>query len=493
MNQIESTKQTQAPDISSYDVRGFEERLITRAVSEHFGVRVGYDSSRNISEHYYPYTSKGQTVGYKVRSLPKAFRVFGSLGTELFGQNVAQGNKMLVITEGELDAMAVAQAWLNLNQRIYPVVSLASASDMKAPIAQRDWLRSFQKVVLLLDNDEAGLKATEKLARIIGIDRVMIGTLKQKDASDALLADPSGTSIQRAIWDAKPYSPAGIKQGEELWEAYQQRLATVSVPYPDCMRGVNDKTKGMRMGEITLFTSGTGSGKSTLIKEIILSLLYSSEDKIGLVSLEESIGDTTEKLITMVARKKEPTEEEAREAFSKIISGDKLLMLDHQGSVSDQSLTDKIEELCLLGCRYIILDHLTIAVSEGAEGLEGNAATDKVMSDLLKICKQHNVWLGVISHLRKAAGGNQTFEEGKLASMDDIKGSGSIKQISFDIIAFARNLVAEDETERNTIRMRVLKSRYTGLTGDAGSAHYDINTTRLNYVDPTIMDFSVDV
>ena len=477
----------------SYDTRGFAERLITKEVAAHFGVRVGYDSERNISDHYYPYTSKGRCVGWKVRSLPKTFRVLGQLGDELFGQAVAQGSKVLVITEGELDAMAVAQAWKTQGKPIYPVVSLASASDMKAPIAQRDWLRSFGEVVLLLDSDEAGQKATEKLARIIGIDRVKIGTLKEKDASDALLSDPTGMSITRAIWDAQPYSPAGIVQGEDLWTAYQQRLATVSVPYPDCMRGINEKTKGMRMGEITLFTSGTGSGKSTLIKEIILNLLYQSEDKIGLVSLEESIGDTTEKLITMVCRKKEPTPDEARAAFDKIVSADKLLMLDHQGSVSDQSLTDKIEELCLLGCKYIILDHLTIAVSEGAEGLEGNAATDKVMSDLLKICKQHNVWLGVISHLRKAAGGSQTFEEGKLASMDDIKGSGSIKQISFDIIAFARNLVAEDETERNTIRMRVLKSRYTGYTGDAGSAHYDIDTTRLSYVDPAAMDFGVEL
>jgi twinkle protein len=135
--------------------------------------------------------------------------------------------------------------------------------------------------------------------------------------------------------------------------------------------------------------------------------------------------------------------------------------------------------MALMGCKYLVLDHITIAVSEGSDGLSGNEAIDKMMSDLLKICKKHNVWLGLISHLRKAPGGGTSFEEGKLASIDDIKGSGSIKQISFDIISFARNLVAEDEHERNTIRFRVLKSRFTGLTGDAGSAAYDVNTTRL--------------
>ena len=474
-----TTQFVQRTNVAELQSGPIPDRGISAEVAAHLGIRLEYDSERRISHHYYPYGPSS----WKVRALPKSFTVQGGLPNQFFGQDQAVGGKTLIITEGELDCAAVCQAHLNHYKRFYPVVSLASASDMKAPIAQRDWLKSFESVVLLLDSDEAGQSATEKLARIIGIDRVKIGTLPQKDASEALSADPTGKTILQAIWSALPYSPAGVVQGEELWSAYQDRLSTVSIPYPDCMRGINDKTKGMRMGEITLFTSGTGSGKSTLIKEIILHLLYTSDDKIGLVSLEESPGDTIEKLITMVARKKEPSEDEAREAFDKITGGDKFLLLDHQGSVSDSSLTDKIEELCLLGCKYIILDHLTIAVSEGAEGLDGNAATDKVMSDLLKVCKQHNVWLGVISHLRKTSSGGTAFEEGKLASMDDIKGSGSIKQISFDIIAFARNLVADDEQDRNTIHMRVLKSRYTGFTGDAGSAVYNTDTTRLHYVD----------
>ena len=38
------------------------------------------------------------------------------------------------------------------------------------------------------------------------------------------------------------------------------------------------------------------------------------------------------------------------------------------------------------------------------------------------------------------------------------------------------------EETRNTIEMKVLKSRYTGLTGPAGSVKYDYDTGRLNRV-----------
>jgi twinkle protein len=239
----------------------------------------------------------------------------------------------------------------------------------------------------------------------------------------------------------------------------------------------------MRHGEITLFTSGTGSGKSTVIKEIVLDLLKNTEGKIGLISLEESVGETAEKFIGMSLERPLTgatplTEEEMRLGFDTVFKDERLVLLDHQGSVSDASLVDKIEYMALMGCKYLVLDHITIAVSEGSNGLSGNEAVDKLMSDLLKLVKQHNVWLGLISHLRKSQG--KSFEEGLLPSIDDIKGSGSIKQISFDIIAFARNLVAEEDYERNTIKLRVLKSRFTGNTGDAGTAVYDPKTTRLS-------------
>jgi twinkle protein len=183
----------------------------------------------------------------------------------------------------------------------------------------------------------------------------------------------------------------------------------------------------------------------------------------------------------------EVSEEEKRKAFEKLFLDEKIKVLDHQGSVSDDTLMEKIETLCVMGCKYIILDHLTIAVSE-AEG-DQNSAVDKVMSDLLKMAKRHNVWIGLISHLRKTSTGGQAFEEGKMPSMDDIKGSGSVKQISFQIIAFARDMTATNELDRNRIKVRVLKNRFNGKTGDAGGAIYSPESMRLTYVD---VDFTAE-
>jgi twinkle protein len=420
-------------------------------------------------------------VAYKERKLPKSFVIHGDFkGIQLFGQANATGGKRIVICEGELDALAVAQAQYDKYQRFYPAVALPSASATSMILEQREWLRGFDEVVLMFDMDEPGQKAVQAAAKIIGYDKVKVASLPEKDPCDVLIKQGSA-ALMNCIFNAVTYSPSDVVKGEAVWEQFKLKQSVVSLAYPSCLNSLNDKLFGMRLGEIVLFTSGTGSGKSTVIKEIVLEILDKTQDMVGMVSLEESVGDTAEKFIGMQLKKDlksaDISEEEQYEAFKTVFGDERLVLLDHQGSVSDESLIDKIEHLALMGCKYIILDHITIAVSEGVKGKTGNEAVDSFMSDLLKITKKHNIWLGVVSHLRK---GEKPFEEGHMPSIDDIKGSGSIKQISFDIIAFCRNMVAEMEQVRNTIRLRVLKCRHTGRTGDCGSTSYDAKTGRLN-------------
>ena len=472
--------------IADYPSYPMGSRKISRDVVDHFNVRMSVDTDGKPEAHYYPYTKRGKITAYKIRKLPKMFSVAGDFGgVELFGQSTpGVGRKRVIITEGELDAMAVAQSmWENSGKIWGAVVSLPSATGLKNFLEQREWVNGYSEIVLCFDQDDAGQQAMEKAAKMFDAGKVKVTSLPEKDASEVLVKHGAKV-LDSCIYNAQTWSPAGIVTGEAVWDQFLARQNTESVPYPECLDGLNHKLKGIRHGEITLFTSGTGSGKSTVIKEIVLDLLAKTDHKVGLISLEESVGDTAEKFISMALRRNimEPPpvgEVDLRAGFEEVFKDERLVLLDHQGSVGDSSLIDKIEYMALMGCKYLVLDHITIAVSEGSEGLSGNEAIDKVMSDLLKIVKKHNVWLGLISHLRKASGGGTSFEEGKIASIDDIKGSGSIKQISFDIIAFSRNLVAEEEYERNTIQFRVLKSRYTGLTGNAGEATYDPQTTRL--------------
>lgn len=479
--------------ISDFQSRGFRERLIKKSTAEFYGVKVSYDTDGEIAAHYYPYDGG---KAYKCRSLPKEFTWVGK-SVSLFGREKFEGGgRRLIIVEGEIDAMVMQQVSYDKYQRYYPIVALSSASIVeKTLLASREWIRSFQEVVLCFDNDEAGDKATKIAVKIVGYDKAKIAKLPEKDP-DLVNQIHGGERLLQCIFNAEKFVPAGIIGKDALWDALKSYNDIPSVPYPPELEGINGKLKGMRTGEITLFVSGTGSGKSTILRAIMKHILTTTEDKIGIISLEESPAETARKLAGM-AISRNPSEEEIpleelKVGFDIIFGDDRVVLLDHQGSINDSRIVDQLEYMCLSGCKYLFIDHITILVSEGVENLTGLEAQDKMMNELLRLVKRHPVWIGLVSHLRKAAVGGKSFEEGKMATLDDIRGSGAIKQVSFDIVAFARNLVAETEAARNAIKMCVLKARYTGLTGMVRGAIYDRATGLLKALesDPDEEDFT---
>lgn len=494
--------------IDQLPFRGSRIRNIEKPVYEFYGVRSEIQANGEPGSRYYPWHVDGKHVSYKQKTLEKKYYMKGDTqsmnrkGAMLWGQHLfAGGGRTLVITEGEDDACAIQMAYSKkYNGKRFPVVSLFNTNNPALVINNLEWINSFEKVILWPDVDQHGKgeQVMDDMAKAIGPKAHIVDCKNYKDANDAWIGEGTEFVISK-VWNAQPFTPAGFIKGKELWERFKERKNVKALPYPDCLAGLNTKLKGMRKGEITLFVSGTGSGKSTTTKEVMLEIMAKSNEKLGIICLEEDVGETTQKFIEMklgkdVMDEDNPVPEEDQYAAYKELFGDEnVIVLDHQGSVGDESLIEKMRALCAMGVGYIVLDHITIAVSEGNEGLTGNEATDKMMSDLLKLVKAWPVWLGLISHLRKTGAGGNSFEEGHMASLDDIKGSGSIKQISFDIIAFARNMVHEDERERNTTRFRVLKARFTGKTGDAGAATYNHETRRMSRVAINSTESAVDM
>tara|TARA_R110002050_G_scaffold35821_2_gene89796 strand:+ start:763 stop:3366 length:2604 start_codon:yes stop_codon:yes gene_type:complete len=238
-----------------------------------------------------------------------------------------------------------------------------------------------------------------------------------------------------------------------------------------------------------IFVTGN-SGKTQVLREWKYHLLQNTDYNIMDISLEEDVGDTIGGLMAIHANKRitlpdvDISEEEERKLHSDLYGTGKFTLLDHEGSVGDESLLDKMEYAATVdNCKIQFLDHITIAVSD-CEGGQENVTMDKFMNRLLKMVKRLNICVVVVSHLRKVGGGGKSFEEGRVPTEDDLKGSGSLKQIAMTTIAIARNKYAETEVERNTTGFHVLKCRFSGRTGPADYSHFDDETGRMVVIDP---------
>lgn len=431
----------------------------------------------------YYYDNSLSIIAEKYRTKDKEFAWSGAAKKAiLFGQQLWKPNKKIsvTITEGEIDAMSISQMQGNK----YPVVSVpngasAACRDVKR---QLEWLLGFKEVVLCFDMDTVGQEAAQEVAALFPPKFVRIASLPLKDANE-MLRNNRTFELQNALRDAKTFTPDGILSGEDILSRLQEEKECVSFPFPDFLSKVNEMTKGIRLGELDVFTSGTGSGKTTLIKQLQHHYYNTTEMNQALIHLEEPLEHTAKDLvgITMETRiqlndniDKEAYMEKAREIFSAVDSEghSRFCLYDSFGSMESEDLYNKIRFMVKgLNCKIIWLDHLSILVSGLGDTVDERRTIDKIMHELKSLTIELNCYIGLIVHLN-----NNTalpFENGGVPTVNNLRGSGGIKQLANSIYAFSRNQQAEDEVIRNTSLLSVLKCRYTGKTGPADYLFYN--------------------
>ena len=486
------------PDAGQFPTDGLPDRRITADTCRKFGVKV-VTQAGGIAQHIYPYyDAEGRMVCQKVRTVAgKQFHILNGSAMKsalLFGQNLfpAKG-KYICVTEGEIDAMSVYQ----MQGSKYPVVSLKSGCTSYKDIKQAyEYLDSFENIVLCLDGDSAGRKATQKIAELLPPKKVKIVKLPEdmKDANEFLKADKTA-EFNSLWWKAEDYKPQDIVTVGELWDRLQEFNKTRSyIPSP--WHGVNDMLYGFRPSQVCVFAAGTGQGKSLFLKTIIQHLLKTTDVRVGAFFLEEVSEDTVISLMSLEAGMnlrrpdvwKSQTQEDLRKWFDEVSQGNRLDLFDGFDFDDIDLLIEKIRYLSKArDCKVIILDHITMV----AEGSEENttAKLNKLMAELKKIAVEEELIILAACHLRKSVNASKTHEEGGHVSLDDLKSSSSIKQLSDIVIGLERNSQDEDAIKANTTILRILKNRDFGVKGPASAVLYDKETTRLIETD---LDTSFD-
>jgi twinkle protein len=465
------------------------ERSITSTYAKLYGVFVDGD------KHYYPYFSEesAEPIGFKVRTVStKGFVAVGNTkDAGLFGQQ-RYGNhqqRRIVVTEGELDALAASQMFDNKAA----VVSLKNGAggagrDFKAAYK---FLDGFDEIVLCFDADSAGKEAVEKAAEVFaGKLRVMkLDARLGKDACDYLKAGRK-KEFTDAYWQASIYTPKGVLSKEEL-------LQRLLAPRPDSLgeypwAKLNELTYGFRPTELVTIAAGSGLGKSSILREIVMHVKNTTSNRIGCLFMEESVERTAEGFMSVdldtplhlpISRVVRGTQEYL-DAYERVYGDDRLFIMDasFDTGASVDDVVSRVRFMAkALDCNVIVLDHISILVSAGQHGDE-RKALDEIMTKLRTLTQDTGIVLFAVSHLKRPDG--KGHEEGAATSVAQLRGSASIAQLSDFVIGLERNGQADDPTERNTTHIRVLKNRFSGITGPAGHLLYNMDTGRLTEYTP---------
>lgn len=465
--------------LADMTIEPLKSRMLERAACRRYGYYVSSYKGEPCQVACY-YDDNGNMVGQHLRFKDKRFVILGKVTHRFFGQHLFDGGRRLVVTEGEIDCLTVSQ----LGDNRYPVVSLPNGAGSAKKLFKEnlEWLSRFDEVVVMFDMDEPGRKATEDVCRILPYGKLKIANLPCKDPNECLLMGRA-SAVLDAIFQAKSYKPDGIVNGDELWELLKDE--------PDEEQGyplpweipLQDKTQGLRKGELIVITAGTGVGKTTFVRQIAYHMGVNLHLKVGMLMLEENFKRTAKGLMAVHAGKRLAlnrhlvSDAEYEQIYREVLGDGRYVFFQHFGSLEADNLMSKIRYLAVAEqCDFIILDHITIAIS-GLDIDNERKATDVLMTSLRSLAEETGVGMLIISHLKRVDG--TPAEEGGAISLSHLRGSQGLAQLSDGVWALERNQQDDDENLKNTVRIRILKNRHTGETGIAGYLKYDTNTDRL--------------
>lgn len=373
----------------------------------------------------------------------------------LFGMAQCEDFTRLIITEGQIDSLSVAEAGIK------NAVSVPNGARGFTWLDNcENWVNQFAEVVVFGDCEDGGITLVDELAKRLKavVKAVEIADYRgEKDANDILRKYGKG-AVKQAIEQAKSVPVNRIKKLSEVKavDIYSMPRIFTRISELDSVIG------GLYFGQVILLTGKRGDGKSTLMSQLICealnqgykTLVYSGElpDYHFKRWLDFQLAGSDNITVTDSGYYTIP-----QNVIDKINAwyDDKAYIYDNNsvelnGGDELESLLDIVEKaICRYGIQFVCIDNLMTAIDVSL-----NEDLYKAQSSFLRRLKQiairYNIVILLVAHPKKVQSN---------ISNDDVSGSGDITNRVDTVIVYKRN---NDGEEPYNSEIAVTKNRLIG-------------------------------
>jgi twinkle protein len=489
-----SKKQVQKPaprlDVLSPDtIKWFEEsRKISNNTLLRFKVTEcmefmpkAKDTVKTICFNYF---QDEELVNIKFRAKGKDFKMAKDAKLVFYHLDSIKNDDTAHITEGEIDAMSLYEAG------IYNVVSVPNGAAVSG--TQRleyldncyEYFYTKKKVVLLVDNDAAGSKLRDELARRIGFDKCWVVKYPEgcKDANDVLIKH-GADAVALMVREAQLYPLEGEIRMDDMYETVVDFYEN---GYPaGANSGVSadfDELLKFYPGQLTIVTGIPGSGKSEFVDWLMTSLTKKHEWDWGICSFECDppfhVTKLAEKFTNKsFAHRKDPNDRMDKEEFEYAIG-----MIDKHFHFMNLSLVDisiegliaKAEEFVLrYGIKGFLFDPWN-CIEPKSDGEDTTSIILQRLNKLIAFLDKYKVHGFLVAHptkLRKDA----TTKKYEIPTLYSISGSAHFFNRTHNGMSIYRDF------DTNQVDVYVQKVKFSWL-GRIGFCSYNFNTFTRRYM-----------
>jgi twinkle protein len=388
----------------------------------------------------------------------------------LFGLDlVSAEDKYVIVCEGEYDAIAATMYGLK------NVVSVPNGA--KGWGSWVEGLDRFEKVYLMYDNDKDGEEGAEELARRLGKYRCYRVRLPLKDLNECLMAGLAAKELQECINKAYHYVDEETVELSKIIDKvdtlYQQ--STAAKGFPTGWDQFDMTLGGYRMGEVTVITGDTTSGKTTFGCNLLYKCLQQDQG-ILIYSAEIPAAKIMAKLMSIHYKadfySKETFTPDMYVKAKEWFLDKNIFFIDAHGSIPFYKLTDAIELTTKFhNVRMVLLDPMNFLLDNDIDEFK---AIKQFNEELSKLTKKTGVHTILTVHPKQMDDPELLRKKG----MHFMRGGSCIKQTADNVAILWRN---KEEEIKGIHHVELKWDKVRDDTGKEGVCHFYFDPVSQRY------------
>lgn len=462
-------------------VRYLEGRGISRGVTERYHISARKDNENVLVFPFYDENHTLRFVKYrktdfdKERDKNKEWCEKDTMPI-LFGMDQCQDFSCLVITEGQIDSLSVAEAG------IPNAVSVPNGARGFTWIENCwDWVSKFPEVVVFGDCERGKITLVDELSRRL---RCKLRVVRQEDYlgekdANAILQKYGPEAIRQAVHNAQVLPVNHVVRLADVESVDLNDLERIRTGFSNLDRVVD----GFFMGQLVLLTGKRGEGKSTLMGQLMAEALNQGYKVLAYSGelpgyqfkrwLDFQLAGP-QNVLTAYNVYSDPRyslEEDTVQRLNRWYY-DNAFLYDNNSLNGDEyeSLLETIEKtIQRYGVKLVCVDNLMTAIDVASADSQYIQQSQFVRS-LKQIAVRYNVVVLLVAHPKKT--------DGKVTDNDAVSGSSDITNRADIVLSYVKN--AEGESPGG--KVFVMKNRMTGklALGDGAVAmEYEPSSKRI--------------
>ena len=412
------------------------------------------------------YIMGDQLINVKYRDGRKNFKLYKGAEKVFYNINSIIGYKECVITEGEMDVLALHEAGIK-NAISVPNGATLNSNNLDYLDNCIDYFEDKEKIILAVDNDEPGQALQQELIRRLGAEVCFLSSFEDcKDANDYLIKYGKEALAERII-KSRPVPLENVTTFKDIEDEITdfvkngfKRGYQIGIPN-------FDNIFSTYTGQFITVTGIPSSGKSDFVDQMVVGYNNNYQWKTAFASPENAPTYLhAHKLMRKVWQDMPSRNDIGTDKWNQVADhvNDNFFFIDMERYTLESVLRKGAELVKRKGIKCLVIDPFNKIRDVDCKTEDVNRYTMEYLTKIETFAKKYDVLVFIVAHPTKM----YKDKDGKIEepTMYNIKGGGEWYDASY------HGILVHRDYEAKTVKAKILKVKFQNLGENGAEAHF---------------------